>query len=220
MILAWSVRDQIINSFIIQQKHTLLSMFQYISKRYNKDIKQTDIYEEVKKLIKNKYIILKENDYQLTEIGNNLVNNNMYYYSIVIQKFFKKCITIKRFQLKEIREEQKSLRQFLIENKEQKCVICNNFLPLCLLDTAHLKPRCLINYSEKYDINIVEFMCKYCHTLYDKGLITIHNGFLNKSIFLENFNLNYVDNTPIQCYNENNQKYFDFHYKYIYRVNF
>lgn len=216
-MLAWSVRDQIMNAFIIQKNHTLVSLFQYIHKRYNKDIKLNDIRVEMLKLVKNSYIILKDNEYTLTETGNIIVNNQVYYYSVVIQKFFKKCITIKRFQLKEIREEQRLLRKFLIENKEQKCVICNKTLPLCLLDTAHLKPRCLINHSEKYDTNIVEFMCKYCHTLYDNGFIANRNGFLNISTYLANFDLNYVENTLIQCYNQTNQKYFDFHYKNIYK---
>jgi len=34
------------------------------------------------------------------------------------------------------------------------CIICEKKLPLCLLETAHLKPRCLLNNNEKIDKNI------------------------------------------------------------------
>ena len=46
-------------------------------------------------------------------------------------------------------------------------------MPLCLLETAHLKPRYLLNNNEKNDNNVVEFMCRFCHKLYDDGYLGI-----------------------------------------------
>jgi len=68
------------------------------------------------------------------------------------------------------------------------CVICEKKLPLCLLETAHLKPRCILNSNEKNDKNSVEFMCRYCHNLYDNGFLKVitasrvNSEFLNKNI--------------------------------------
>jgi hypothetical protein len=80
------------------------------------------------------------------------------------------------YSIKENRPEQSKLREFLIQNKEHKCVICNKTKILKLLETAHLIPHCEIIDEEKYDSNIVEFMCKDCHALYDLGYIGILNG--------------------------------------------
>jgi hypothetical protein len=86
-----------------------------------------------------------------------------------------------------------------------------------LLETAHLKPRCLLNWFEKNDKNIVKFMCRYCHTLYDNGFVAIFNGLLNVSSFISKYDLNYNENKQILNYNLQNEKYFLFHYKYIYK---
>ena len=91
--------------------------------------------------------------------------------------------------------------EYLINNKEHICIICNKKLPLCLLETAHIKPRCLLNYNEICDNNIVEFMCRYCHTLYDNGLLGINNGQLCVSTTLHNYNLDCISNKHISSYN-------------------
>lgn len=53
------------------------------------------------------------------------------------------------------------------------CIICNKKLLLCLLETSHLKLRCILNKNEINDKNIVEFMYSYCHKLYDNGLLRV-----------------------------------------------
>ena len=96
------------------------------------------------------------------------------------------------------------------------CIICDKKLPLCLLETAHLKPRCILNDNDKNDKNIVEFMCRYCHSLYDNGFLAVCNGLLQVSTFINQYDLNYNKNKPISYYNLYNEKYFIFHYNYIY----
>ena len=93
--------------------------------------------------------------------------------------------------------------------------MCDKHLPLCLLETAHLKPRCLLNSNEMNDNNIVEFMCRYCHNLYDNGYLGLYNGLLHVSSFIDNYDLQYNKNTLIVYYNILNKKYFNFHYNYI-----
>ena len=89
-------------------------------------------------------------------------------------------------------------------------------MPLCLLETAHLKPRCILNNNEINDTNVVEFMCRYCHNLYDNGVLSIYNGLLQVSTFIQNYDLQYNQNKQIFFYNLQNEKYFIFHYKFIY----
>ena len=118
--------------------------------------------------------------------------------------------------MKEIRQEQQQLRKYLISNKQHLCILCDKQLPLCLLETAHLKPRCILNHIELVDNHIVEFMCRYCHTLYDNGLLTVNDGILHVSTCLSNYDLCY-ENKKIISYNLHNEPYFRFHYKYIYK---
>jgi hypothetical protein len=149
-------------------------MYNYINRYTSVD---TQIKYNLKSLIKDKLIIYNET-YQLTDEGKVILNDNIYYYSIIILKFLKRFLKVfKKYQLKEIRQEQQKLRNYLI-NKEHLCVLCDKHLPLCLLETAHLKPRCILNYHEMHDVNIVEFMCRYCHSLYDKGYLSVDNGIL------------------------------------------
>ena len=42
------------------------------------------------------------------------------------------------------------------------------------------------------DINVVEFMCSYCHKLYDNGFLSVHNGLLQVSTFINNYDLQYT----------------------------
>ena len=68
------------------------------------------------------------------------------------------------------------------------------------------------------DINVVEFMCRYCHNLYDNGFLSVYNGLLQVSTFINNYDLQYNKNKHIVFYNSQNAKYFSFHYKYIYKI--
>jgi len=160
-------------------------------------------------------------NYELSIDGNVVLNDNVYYYSRIIVSFLKKynSIHIKKYRLTEIREEQQKFRKYLIENKKHKCIICDKTLPLCLLETAHIKPRFLLKFNEINDINIVELMCRYCHKLYDDGLLSICDGFLQVSNILNKYDLNYNETKFIYSYTLYNKKYFNFHYKYIYRYN-
>jgi hypothetical protein len=156
--------------------------------------------------------------YELTNEGNVILNDHIYYNSRIIIRFFRKYTKKQKiYVLKEIRLEQQKLRTYLINNKQHKCIMCNKHLPLCLLETAHLKPRCLLNSNEINDNNNVEFMCRYCHNLYDNGYLGLYNGLLHISSFIDNYDLHYNKNTLIVYYNIQNKKYFNFHYNYIYK---
>jgi hypothetical protein len=211
------MKNYIINSFILKDKNTLNDLYNYIKFRYNKTVNINDIKIELTNLIKKNIIFLDNNNYNLTNEGNIILNDNIYYYSRIIVNFFRKYSKIhKIYELKEKRLEQKRLRIFLINNKKHICIICDKTLPLCLLETAHLKPRCRLNNNELNDKHIVEFMCRYCHTLYDNGLISVYNGLVEVSKLLNNYDLNY-NNKLIYSYNLQNEKYFMFHYTYIYK---
>jgi hypothetical protein len=208
------MNDNIINCFIFKNENTLNDIYKYIKNRYNYNIKINDIKIELNKLIKYNIILYNDNDYyKLTKEGNVILEDNKYYYSKIITKFFKKyCKNYKKYHLKEIREEQHLLRNYLINNKEHICIICEKKLPLCLLETAHIKPRYILNYNEKHDYNNVEFMCRYCHCLYDKGLLGINNGILHVSLYLNIYDLKFINNKIIKSYNSQNNIYFTFHY--------
>ena len=114
------------------------------------------------------------------------------------------------------RPEQDKLRQYLIQNKENKCVLCNTKKSVKLLETAHLKPHCDLDTKEKYDVNIVEFMCFECHKLYDDGELGINNGILNIKDIVEYPQYEILQNKKVECYNNKNKIYFDYHFENIY----
>ena len=113
---------------------------------------------------------------------------------------------------------QNRLREFLIKHKSHECIICNKRLPLCLLEAAHLKPLSILTKKEEHNYNIVEFMCRYCHTLYDHGLIGVNNSILEKSklLCLDNHDLIIDEKKTIKAYNNINQIFFDYHYSKIF----
>jgi hypothetical protein len=211
------MKDYIINSFILQEKNTLIDVYNYIKFRYDNSMEINDVKIELIKLIKNNIIFFHNKNYELSKEGNVILNDNKYYYSKIIIRFYKKYNkNHRKYKLKEIRTEQQQLRNYLIYNKEHKCVICDKKLPLCLLETAHLKPRCLLNDIEKYNNSVVEFMCRYCHNLYDNGHLGIYKGILCTTSFIDKFDLFFNKNTKINCYNINNKYFFDFHFKFIF----
>ena len=213
------MKDYIINSFIIQEQNTLMDIFNYIKFRYDKLVDINDINTKLKNLIKHNIIIFHNNIYELSKEGNVILNDHKYYYSKIIIKFYKKYNkNHRKYELREIRKEQQQLRNYLITNKQHICIICDKKLPLCLLETAHLKPRCILNNNEINDANVVEFMCRYCHNLYDNGFLSIYNGLLQVSTFINNYDLQYNKNKQIFFYNLQNEKYFIFHYKFIYKI--
>lgn len=214
------MKDYIINSFILQDNNTLIDIFNYIKTRYDNSVEINNIKTELNKLIKNNIIFYNKKDYELTTQGIVILIDHKYYYSRIIINFYKKYNkNHKKYALREIRQEQQQLRNYLIANKEQMCIICDKKLPLCLLETAHLKPRCKLNNIEINDKNIVEFMCRYCHNLYDNGCLAVYNGLLQVSTSIKQYDLDYNENKQITCYNFQNNKYFIFHYTYIYKMN-
>ena len=147
------------------------------------------------------------------------MGDNKYYYSRKIYNFvIKHSIPHKKYELKRVRENQQKLRKYLIDNKPNICIICDKKLPLCLLETAHIKPYCILKKTEILDTNAVEFMCRYCHKLYDSGYIGIEKGNLKISSMINNtYDLTYKNNAKIKNYNCDNEQYFDFHQKYIFK---
>ena len=59
-------------------------------------------------------------------------------------------------------------------------------------------------------------MCQDCHKLYDDGDIGVKNGYLCIKDIKEYPEYNDLLNNKVECYNEFNKKYFDFHYEKIY----
>ena len=114
------------------------------------------------------------------------------------------------------RPEQKNLRKYLINNKEHNCIICDKHLPLCLLEAAHLKPRCLCKSVERLDKNNVELMCNYCHHLYDNALLGVKESNLMISNIVKSYDLCY-ERKYIKAYNELNKRYFDYHFENIFK---
>ena len=215
----------IINSFFYKKSNTINDIFEYIKTKYENNSTINNI-NNIKNIVnfylKWKIIFVDENNkYYLTEEGNQILNQHISYSSRTIVIFFKKYKKQDKikYSLKEVREEQQKLRKYLINNKQQLCIICDKRLPLDLLETAHLKPRYLLNCIEKNDNNVAEFMCRFCHKLYDDGCLGIYNGLLcvSQSLTNNNYDLEYNENKQIIYYNTKNNKYFDYHYKYIYR---
>ena len=209
--------NYIINSFIHNKLNNSDNIFLY-SKRFDITLDKNILIDEIKSLIKKSLLINHNNNYNLTEEGLVVMNDNKYYHSKIIFNFLKKYSkSYKKYELREIREEQKKLRNYLINNKEQQCIICYKNLPQCLLEAAHIKPHCILNNSERLDYNIVEFMCRYCHKLYDKGFISIDDGMLIISPLLNIEDTDLIfNNYIINSFNGSNKIYFDFHYKYIF----
>lgn len=112
------------------------------------------------------------------------------------------------------RPEQRRLRKYLLENKEHKCIICQKNHPPYLLECAHIKPRCVSNDIERYDFNIVNWMCRNCHKIYDRGDIGINNGVMVESEYLKRFD--FEGNFKVSEY-DRSIKYFYYHLKKIFK---
>jgi hypothetical protein len=143
------MNNNIINLFIHNKSNTLNSILLWI-KRKNNAINKKILRKDIKFLIKKN--ILKQNNefYHLTNNGLVIMCDNKYYNSRKIYNFIiKHSIPHKKYELKRVRENQQKLRKYLIDNKDNICVICDKKLPLCLLETAHIKPYCILK-KQKY----------------------------------------------------------------------
>ena len=110
------------------------------------------------------------------------------------------------------------LRKYLLCNKVNICVMCQNNYPFNILESAHLMPRKNLSDSERLDINLVEFMCPNCHKLYDRGLHSINlDGKIIVSSQLDNYyELNKINNYDFRNINLKNREYIDYHNKNIF----
>lgn len=119
------------------------------------------------------------------------------------------------------RPEQYRLRKNLINNSENRCIICKSRAPIYLLECAHIKPRSVSNEKERNDTGIVSWMCRNCHKFYDKGDVSI----IDPGIVIVSPQFNFeeypeilrVDNTfKIGGYDKN-RKYYDYHFRKVFK---
>ncbi|VVU94355.1 hypothetical protein CPAV1605_77 [seawater metagenome] len=116
------------------------------------------------------------------------------------------------------RPEHAKLRQHLINCKKPNCLICQRKLPIYLLECSHIKPRSLATRHERHDYNIVNWMCRICHKIYDKGDIGIKNSVIHKNSSLDKYTDLELKNLSEIDFNEylRSKKYFDYHFKNIF----
>ncbi len=112
------------------------------------------------------------------------------------------------------RPEHKKLRTYLEKNKQPVCIICQQNLPPYILECAHIKPRTICNDTERLDIGVVNWMCRNCHKIYDKGDIGVFNGRLFKSNLLGNYDLDF--NFKEEEYLRS-EEYFKYQFKNIFK---
>ena len=116
------------------------------------------------------------------------------------------------------RNEQRKLRNYLLKNFSNNCVICKKDFPLYLLECCHIKPRHLLNPREIEDVNNVMLLCRNCHKIYDNGNVGVNNS---KIIYSKNI-LNYSD-LNLKNYddflflNKLNKEYYQFHFNNIFK---
>ena len=60
-------------------------------------------------------------------------------------------------------------------------------------------------------------MCLECHKLYDDGDVGIDNGYLVIKDIDEYPQYEDLQNKKIECYNDQNKIYFDYHFQNIYK---
>lgn len=205
--------NTIILSFNFFNEPSFNDIFNYCN-RFNESSKKL-VQKYINYLIKNNIL---NNNYILTNEGKYILNQlNIYYQRIIINSYKKyKIKSDKKYALKEIRIEQHKLRKYLISNFSNLCAFCEKKLPYFLLETAHIKPRCLLNYDDKNNYNNVIFLCRLCHVIFDKGYLSVFNN----ELLISN-KLNILDyDLPIYSKKKNFKKeqliYFDFHYNFIY----
>ena len=214
-------------AFMICPKYDLYDLHNHIKIHFDNTIALKEIETIIKVMKKENTLVCQDAIYSITEEGDYVIADHKQYYDkyvSIITRFFQKYTNAKakgskKYSLRETRPEQSALRNHCIANKPHICVICFKSLPLCLLETAHLKPRTLLNEIEMADKHIVEFMCRFCHPLYDEGSLGIRDGILCMSSHLIqcNYDLACKDGTVIPTYNILNKPYFDYHYMNIYK---
>lgn len=215
--------EYIINSFLFKQINYIEDILKYTINHSNNLCTSTNsIKKDIARLIRTDIIIAAGSGFILTDKGQAILETNTIFYKRIILRFFTKRINsrkyIEQLELRKKRLEQQTLRNTLIQTKEHKCIICDKYLPLYLLEAAHLKPRNILNSNILHNINVVELMCLYCHKLYDNGIIGVTNGILQiSSELFADFDLSYPNNKNISTYNSQNAAFFEFHFKTIFK---
>jgi len=207
--------NSIILSFNFNNKQTFNTIFVYCNRFI--DISELELKKSINKLIKNN-IIININNYELTNEGNSILNQlNIFYKRIIVASYKKyKIKSDKKYTLKEIRTEQQNLRNHLITNYPNVCTFCDKKLPYFLLETAHIKPRCLLNYCDKKNYSNVLFLCRLCHVIFDKGYLSVYN---NQLLVSNKLNISEYDLPKYKNYLDVKEKknFFNFHYNFIYK---
>lgn len=211
------MENTILLSFNYFNNCLYIDIFNYCNRFIS--VSKNVLIKYLNKLVKHNILTYIEKKYILTNEGKYILNQlNIYYQRIIINSYRKyKINSYKKYTLKEIRLEQQKLRNNLISNCTNICTLCNKKLPYFLLETAHIKPRCLLNNLEKNNNNNIIFLCRLCHVMFDKGYLGINNNILIISNKLN------ISEYELPLYSKikkftNEQKYFlDFHYKFIFK---
>jgi hypothetical protein len=221
------LRNCVFIAFMVQDTYDLYNLHNYIKLHLNNTVDVNTVSDIVRGLKKENTLVYQDNLYSMTEKGRYIINDHKRFYDkkvAIIVRIFRKLRDRRRgfrrtYRLKETRNEQATLRRHCIANRPNICVLCYKRLPLCLLETAHLKPRPTLNAIEIADENVAELMCRYCHPLYDAGMLGVLAGALcvSSELSLEAYDLVYTDGMVIEAYCESNKKYFDYHYRNVYR---
>lgn len=125
-----------------------------------------------------------------------------------------KNINFKYLRLMSSRPEQKKLRNYLLNYKANKCLICGVIYPPYILECAHIKPRKISNKIERNDFNIVKLMCRNCHKLYDYGDIGVLDTLIYKNEIIDDIEL--LESIDLDEY-KLSEGYFEYHFKNIYK---
>jgi len=221
------LRNCVFIAFMVRDIYDLYNLHNYIKLHFHDKIERPLVEDVLRCLKKENTLVYQDNSYSMTEKGRHIINDHKRFYDkmvAVIVRVFRKLLDRRRgfhrtYRLTETRTEQSALRRHCIANRPNICVLCYKQLPLCLLETAHLKPRPTLNAIEIEDENVAELMCRYCHTLYDAGMLGVLAGALCVSSELSQgaYDLAYTGGMVISAYSESNKKYFDYHYRNIYQ---
>jgi|688.fasta_scaffold537704_2 predicted restriction endonuclease len=136
-------------------------------------------------------------------------------------RYFIRLFSSKRPESRELRKH--LINKYNSDSLGYHCSMCLKQYPLSLLDTSHLKPRYTLQKHEYKSLNNIEFMCKICHNLYDKGNISIdrsHNIIAHSNIL--QFNHLHVLANVKQTYskiNKYNAEYLLWHFTNIFMKN-
>lgn len=112
------------------------------------------------------------------------------------------------------------LKKYRVEYGGCHCSMCLQKLPHELLDTSHLKPRYSLHYDELKNIENVQFFCKMCHSIYDRGYISVNkSGIIESDNKINQYNLsiNKEIGNLYSKYSSNNSHFLDWHYLNIFK---